>query len=132
MFLEMLAVQVSCKLVDLMKKLLSLFSKSEDGFLISSELVILATITVIGLIVGIAEVRNQVVSELGDVALAFGQLDQTYTYDGTVDDTPGDATASTTQGSAFTDTVDASNGQAAATTAAGGVAVDVSATETEG
>lgn len=115
-----------------MKKFFSLFAKSEDGFLISSELVILATITVIGLIVGIAEVRNQVVSELGDVALAFGQLDQTYTFDGTVDDIGGTATSSTTQGSAFTDAVDTSNGQAAITTTAGGIAVDVTATETEG
>lgn len=115
-----------------MNKLMSRFVKSEDGFLISSELVILATIVVIGLLVGIAEIRNQVVSELGDVALAFGQLDQTYTYDGTVDDFAGTATASTTQGSQFLDNIDATNGQASITAPAGGVAVDVTATEVEG
>lgn len=114
-----------------MKKLVSLFAKSEDGFLVSTELVILATITVIGLIVGIAEVRNQVVSELGDVALAFGQLDQTYTFDGTTDDFAGTATTSATQGSQFLDNIDATNGQASITTPAGGVAVDVTATEDE-
>jgi hypothetical protein len=52
------------------------------GFVISAELVLVATIMVIGLIVGMATVRDQVVQELGDVADTIGSINQTYSYSG--------------------------------------------------
>lgn len=107
-----------------------IFLSDEDGMIVSSELVILATVVVLGLIVGLTEVRSQVVSELGDVALANGQLDQSFTYDGTRNGIL--FTPYFSAGSAFVDRVDTSNGQAAITTTAGGVAVDVTATQDEG
>ena len=55
----------------------------EAGFIISAELVLVATIVVIGLIVGLVMVRNQVVQELVDVGQAIGSLSQTYAYAGT-------------------------------------------------
>jgi len=55
----------------------------EAGFIISAELVLVATILVIGLIVGLTVVRNQVVQELVDVGQAIGSLSQTYAYAGT-------------------------------------------------
>lgn len=54
----------------------------ERGFIISAELVLVATIVVIGLIVGLVCVRNQVVQELVDVGQAIGSVSQSYAYSG--------------------------------------------------
>ena len=54
----------------------------EAGFIVSAELVLVATILVIGMIVGLVSVRNQVVQELVDVAQAIGNLSQSYGYGG--------------------------------------------------
>ncbi|TWT39609.1 Flp family type IVb pilin [Blastopirellula retiformator] len=51
----------------------------EAGFIVSTELILIATIVVIGLIVGLASVRDAVTSELSDVAGAIQDLDQSYT-----------------------------------------------------
>jgi hypothetical protein len=72
----------------------------EAGFVISSELVLVATILVIGMIVGLTELRNQVLQELTDVALAIGCISQTYTYSTVTGHT------AATAGSAFQDTTD--------------------------
>ena len=55
----------------------------EAGFIISAELVLVATIVVIGLIVGLTVVRNQVVQELVDVGQAIGSISQSFGYAGT-------------------------------------------------
>lgn len=52
----------------------------ENGFVISSELVLVGTLLVLGMIVGLTELRNQVVQELADLAVAIGRVSQTYTY----------------------------------------------------
>ena len=54
----------------------------EAGFIISAELVLLATILVIGLIVGLVSLRNQIVQECVDVGQAFGFLSQSYAFSG--------------------------------------------------
>lgn len=54
----------------------------EAGFIISAELVLVATLLVIGLIVGLSEVQHAVVSELNDVADAIGELNQSYSFSG--------------------------------------------------
>ena len=54
----------------------------EFGFIISAELVLVATILVIGIIVGMSEVQHAVVEELNDVGDAVGSLNQTYGYTG--------------------------------------------------
>ena len=54
----------------------------EAGFIISAELVLVATIVVIGLIVGLTVVRNQVVQELVDVGQAIGSISQSFGYAG--------------------------------------------------
>jgi hypothetical protein len=54
----------------------------EAGFVISAELVLISTILVIGLIVGMVSLRNQVVEELVDVGQAVGNLSQSYAYGG--------------------------------------------------
>lgn len=54
----------------------------EAGFIVSAELVLVATILVIGMIVGLSEVQHAVVSELNDVGDAIGSINQTYGYTG--------------------------------------------------
>ena len=72
----------------------------EAGFIISSELVLIATILVIGMIVGLTTVRDQVVQELGDIAMAFSDLTQSYSFGGVSGHT------SSTAGSNFVDQAD--------------------------
>lgn len=66
----------------------------EAGFVVSTELVLVATVLVIGLIVGLTELRNQVVQELGDVAMAIGNINQSYYYDGVAKDNVGETAGS--------------------------------------
>lgn len=54
----------------------------DSGFIISAELVLVATILVIGVIVGLSEVQHAVVGELNDVADAIGSANQSYSYSG--------------------------------------------------
>ena len=61
-----------------MKSLLN----DECGFVVSAELILVATITVLGLVVGLAEVRQAVCEELEDVAAAIGSMNQSYCYMG--------------------------------------------------
>lgn len=74
--------------------------KDEAGFVVSTELILIATILVIGLIVGLATVRDQVVQELGDLATAIGNVNQSYWYDGVTGCT------AATAGSMFEDNTD--------------------------
>ncbi|MBA2117889.1 Flp family type IVb pilin [Bremerella alba] len=50
----------------------------ERGFVNSMELILIATLAVLGLIVGLATFRDAVTQELGDSAAAVGQLNQSY------------------------------------------------------
>ena len=59
----------------------SLFN-DENGFVVSAELILVSTIVVLGLIVGLTEVRQAVSEELEDVASAIGAMNQSYTYAG--------------------------------------------------
>ena len=69
----------------------------EAGFVVSTELVLVATTLVVGMLVGLVTVRDQVVQELGDVALAIGNVNQSYVYEGVTGHT------SATAGSDFLD-----------------------------
>jgi hypothetical protein len=59
--------------------------------------VLVATLLVIGMIVGLTELRNQVLQELYDVAVAVGRIAQSYSYSSTT------GHAAATAGSAFQD-----------------------------
>ncbi len=54
----------------------------EDGFIICAELVLVATLLVIGLIVGLSEVQHAVVAELNDVGEAIGSVNQSFQFSG--------------------------------------------------
>lgn len=62
----------------MMKRLWS----DEAGAVISAEIVLVATILVIGMVVGLKSVRDSVLTELADVAAAIASIDQSYSYSG--------------------------------------------------
>ncbi len=81
--------------------------RDEAGFIVSAELVLVATILVIGLIVGLSEVQHAVVSELNDVADAIGSLNQSYAFTGfSSRKTQGGGLKAFTNGSFFIDVGD--------------------------
>jgi hypothetical protein len=56
---------------------------TEDaGAIISAEIMLVATILVLGVIVGLKSVRDSVVTELADVAQAIANVNQSYCYSG--------------------------------------------------
>jgi Flp pilus assembly pilin Flp len=70
------------------------------GFVVSIELILIATIAVIGLIAGMTAVRDGVVSELSDVAGSVQDLNQSYSINGVT------GHASSTAGMDFDDATD--------------------------
>lgn len=54
----------------------------EAGFIVSAELVLVATIAVLAMVVGLSEVSIAINQELEDVASAFGSINQTYEVKG--------------------------------------------------
>lgn len=54
----------------------------EAGFIVSAELVLVATIVVLGMIVGLTEVSSAVNEELEDVGSAIGSVSQSFQYSG--------------------------------------------------
>ena len=54
----------------------------DTGFIVSIELVLIATIAVIGLITGLTAIRDAVVAELSDVGGAIQDLNQSYSVTG--------------------------------------------------
>jgi len=78
----------------------------EAGFVVSAELVLIATLLVIGMIVGLSEIQHAVVAEMNDVGDAFGQLNQSYMYSGFSAKKNGYGYKSYTRGSVFEDAAD--------------------------
>jgi len=81
-------------------KVLTQLWRDDMAFVVSSELVLIGTILVIGMIVGLASVRDQVIQELGDFAMAISQVNQSYSFSGITGHT------SSVAGSLFADTTD--------------------------
>ena len=88
-----------------MLKTVSALWNDEAGFLVSAELILVATIAVLSLIVGMSEVAYGVNQELEDVGAAIGAVNQTYCYNGVLGH-KGQAA-----GSAFHDQVDICDGE---------------------
>ena len=72
----------------------------EAGFIVSTELVLVATILVVGLIVGQTTLRDNVVTELADTADAISAIDQSYSWSNVT------GHSSSTSGSLFADAID--------------------------
>ncbi|SFH59633.1 hypothetical protein [Planctomicrobium piriforme] len=86
----------------------------EAGFIVSAELVLVATILVLGLIVGLSQVHYAVVEEMNDVAKAIGSLNQSYYYTGFTAEKASGALKSGTYGSTFHDAIDEGDANCAA------------------
>jgi len=64
-------------------KLVNRLWNEQDGAIVSAELVLIASILVIGVIVGLKSLRDSVVTELADLGQAIANIDQSYSYSGT-------------------------------------------------
>lgn len=87
----------------------TLFTKllrDENGFLISAELILIATIAVLGVVVGLAEISASINNELEDVASAIGSMNQSFSVSGQRSCHKGSKA-----GSGFSDSADACDSQ---------------------
>lgn len=78
----------------------------QAGFVMTSELLLLSSVLVIGLVAGLATVRDSVNAELNDVAQAIGSMDQSYAFDGIANG----ADTAVASGSQFEDNIDSNAG----------------------
>jgi hypothetical protein len=78
--------------------------RDETGAVISAELVMVMTILVLGAIVGLVSVRDQVVQELADLGAAIARLNQSYSFSAI------SGHHGSTAGSVFADTLDSCQG----------------------
>lgn len=76
----------------------------EGGFVVSADLILISTILVIGVLVGLVTLRDQVVQEFGDLATAVGNLNQSYSFSGASITFAGETF--TVAGSSFADKTD--------------------------
>lgn len=54
----------------------------DDSGVLTFEWILIITVLVIGVIAGLASVRDAISAELADIAQAMGSVDQSYTYSG--------------------------------------------------
>ena len=87
-----------------LKQALQKLWECERGFVVSNELVFMSAILVVGLIVGLATVRDQVVQEFGDTSIGIGALNKSFSFAGVV--APNFAPVGSSPGSAFDDKSD--------------------------
>lgn len=64
-----------------MKTMLRLWNE-ETGAIVSAEIILVASILVIGVISGLKSLRDSVVTELADVAQAIANINQSYSFSG--------------------------------------------------
>jgi len=64
-----------------MKTLMRLWA-DDSGAVVSAELVLIITILVLGMVVGLTSLRDQVTQELGDVAGAISTINQSFSFSG--------------------------------------------------
>ncbi|WP_246864706.1 hypothetical protein [Spongiibacter thalassae] len=60
----------------------SIMQRKQGGFIMTTELVLLTSVMVVGMVVGLVSMRDSVNAEMEDVAEAIGALDQSYSFDG--------------------------------------------------
>lgn len=86
--------------------ILNTLLRDENGFVVSAELVIVATIAVIAMAVGLSEISFSVNNELEDVGSAVGSMNQSFYVNGIQSWGKGG-----TSGSGFADRVDECDSQ---------------------
>jgi hypothetical protein len=83
-----------------MKNLFARLWQDDAGFVVSTELVLVSTILVIGVLIGQSTLRDAVISELADSAESINNINQSYSYSSVT------AHSSSVAGSLFTDAED--------------------------
>lgn len=63
-------------------QLIKRFWSDEAGFVVSAELALVATLLVIGMVVGLSTIRDSVTNELADTAGAIDDINQSYSTEG--------------------------------------------------
>ncbi len=81
-------------------------ARKQGGFILTSELILLVTVMVIGMIVGLVTMRDAATAEMEDVAEAIGQFDQSYAFNGLQNA----QNTAALEGSSFIDGVDTNAG----------------------
>lgn len=76
------------------------FWQEEDGAILSSELLLVSTLLVVGLVAGLDATRSAILTEMSDVSAAIGTMNQSFSVSGIT--SPNASTA----GSMFVDSVD--------------------------
>ena len=83
-----------------MRNMLTRLWADDAGFVVSTELVLAATLLVIGLTIGQATLRDAVITEIVDLSAAINDINQSYSY------TSVTGHSSSVAGSQFTDDTD--------------------------
>lgn len=87
--------------------MLNRFLNDEAGFLISAELVLIFTLVFCAVAVGVAMVKDSLVTELSDVAESIGALNQSYTFRSvTANNSVGSSNHAVCNGSGYVDEAD--------------------------
>ena len=63
-----------------MANLFNQLASDEAGFIVSAELILVATIGVLSMVVGLSELAGNVNQELEDLGSAFGSVNQSFEY----------------------------------------------------
>jgi hypothetical protein len=85
--------------------LISLWN-DECGVILSAELVLIATVLVLGMVVGLVELQCSIVAELSDLSSAIGNLDQSYQVSGFASYKSQGQTKARTNGASYSDVAD--------------------------
>ena len=79
----------------------------ESGLILSAEMVLVLTIGVLGMVVGLASMRDSLLNEFCDLSSAFGALDQSYSFRGALKQSAGaNGFHAKVHGAGFNDTTD--------------------------
>lgn len=85
-------------------------AKAQKGFALTTELVLLSTVSVLGLTVGLVTMRDALTAEMNDVAEAVGALNQSYAFTGMTNEVE----SAVVNGSVWIDAADLTAGDQAA------------------
>jgi len=75
--------------------------REEDGAILSSELLLVSTLLVVGLVAGLDATRTAILTEMADVSAAIGTMNQSFSVGGTFSEA-----GASTAGSQFVDSID--------------------------
>lgn len=96
-----------------MKNLMKTFIVDEAGVIVSTEIILVVLLLVLGLIAGMASLRDQVAQELGDLGEAINALDASYEFVAPVYNAEGTTEGSGGPATEYSDDGDANNTQTA-------------------